>query len=310
MQRATVLLLLIGLGAASVRAQVCQTYIVQAGDSIASISEQFSVTQGALEEALGKCIIGYAPGAFLQPSQTICLPTWYDACNFVSVSGEDTDCKYYTVQAGDTLSGIAMALGLTQMDLEAVNPDALTLQPNTFVKLTGWNDACPAPGNTLPCRVYTATGGDSLASIAMAFSLELPSLQEVNPSLDNNTVVILQPGERVLIPPFTENCGEGVEVEKPSSGMCNAYEVVGGDTLFTIATAFKTSADQLLLINPELAAGGTLSPGVAVFLPPHDEAACVAGTTFITAEEFAIAKAEMAPAPAPEPAAFLRRRVV
>jgi hypothetical protein len=32
---------------------------------------------------------------------------------------------------------------------------------------------------------------------------------------------------------------------------------------------FKTSADQLLLINPELAAGGTLSPGVAVFLPPQ-----------------------------------------
>jgi hypothetical protein len=42
------------------------------------------------------------------------------------------------VQAGDTLSGIAMNLGLTQMDLEELNPNALTLQPNTFVKLTGW----------------------------------------------------------------------------------------------------------------------------------------------------------------------------
>jgi hypothetical protein len=42
------------------------------------------------------------------------------------------------VQAGDTLSGIAMNLGLTQMDLEELNPNALTLQPNTFVNLTGW----------------------------------------------------------------------------------------------------------------------------------------------------------------------------
>ena len=71
------------------------------------------------------------------------------------------------------------------------------------------NWACPAPGNTLPCRFYTATGGDSLASIAMAFSLDLPSLQETNPDIGNDTVIILQPGEKVFIPPFTENCGEG-----------------------------------------------------------------------------------------------------
>ena len=53
-------------------------------------------------------------------------------------AGDNPDCKYYTVQAGDTLSGIAMNLGLTQMDLEELNPNALTLQPNTFVNLTGW----------------------------------------------------------------------------------------------------------------------------------------------------------------------------
>ena len=44
----------------------------------------------ALQEALGKCIIGYTPDVFLQPSQTICLPTWYDACRYVSISGEPT----------------------------------------------------------------------------------------------------------------------------------------------------------------------------------------------------------------------------
>ena len=123
---------------ADLPAAVCQTYVVQAGDSIASISEMFSVSQGArgwfgaahvdrppcplpqvvfhlqtrtpgglrppaptdspsrpparradaLQEALGKCIIGYTPDVFLQPSQTICLPTWYDACRYVSISGE------------------------------------------------------------------------------------------------------------------------------------------------------------------------------------------------------------------------------
>ena len=44
----------------------------------------------ALQEALGNCIIGYTPDVYLQPSQTICLPTWYDACRYVSISGEPT----------------------------------------------------------------------------------------------------------------------------------------------------------------------------------------------------------------------------
>lgn len=46
-------------------------------------------------------------------------------------------------------------------------------QVNQFVKLTGWRDSCPEPGNSESCRVYIAEGGDSLSTIAMAFSVDL-----------------------------------------------------------------------------------------------------------------------------------------
>ena len=50
-------------------------------------------------------------------------------------------------------------------------------QVNQFVKLTGWTDSCPEPGNQESCRVYIAEGGDSLSTIAMAFSVDLSAVR-------------------------------------------------------------------------------------------------------------------------------------
>lgn len=155
-------------------------------------------------------------------------------------------------------------------------------QVNQFVKLTGWRDSCPEPGNSESCRVYIAEGGDSLSTIAMAFSVDLGQvrssmilcpahsrwclaysagaqltvggaqlwclalvllprlyrhqhlrrathrpppfpphprlcslqLQEANPNLQGtDTGVIIQPGTRIAIPPFSDSCGDGAQRE-------------------------------------------------------------------------------------------------
>jgi predicted Zn-dependent protease len=88
-------------------------------------------------------------------------------------------------------------------------------------------------------------------------------------ALNNNTEAgtVLQPGQRVFLPPFNKDaCGSGVEVTKPST--CRAYAVQAGDTLFQIAGDFQTTTDLLISVNPELAAGGPLAPGTQVKLPP------------------------------------------
>jgi spore germination protein YaaH len=92
--------------------------------------------------------------------------------------------------------------------------------------------------------VFVAQEGDSLASIAIAFSVDLGQLREVNPTLAGDNNAVLQPGQRINIPPFTADCGEGVVVERPSSGNCFGYSVQEGDTLFDIAT----------MVRPRLAA--------------------------------------------------------
>lgn len=116
--------------------------------------------------------------------------------------------------------------------------------------MAGWNDDCPAEaGDSVSCRLYVAEGGDSLANIAMAFSVSLedvslaglccccrvlrllvccvplasnphlhllnncsplPQLRNVNAELAAaDQNAIIQPGMGVRVPPFTEGCGAG-----------------------------------------------------------------------------------------------------
>ncbi|PSC76019.1 cell wall hydrolase [Micractinium conductrix] len=328
---AALLLLAVGANAAT----VCPTYTVAPGDSISSIASQFKVQISGLEDALKICINGYTSGVVLQPNQKICLPPFYEACRFVCTAGRPCPdleatwwtfekCKYYTVQAGDTLDSISGALGLTALELKEANPGVTMLQVNDYVKLPGWYDGCPAPGDAQPCRYYVAQQADSLSNIAIAFSVDLTELQKVNPSLAGDTAGLLQPGQKVQVPPFDESCGEGVKVEKPNTGRCNAVVIREGDTLYSVAAAFQTTTQQVIEINPTLAAGGILTPGSEVFIPPYAAEDCAAGIRYITPgqvlyqpdpnasiQEAPDAQVVGAPTAAPTPApgpAWMRRR--
>ncbi|EFN50745.1 hypothetical protein CHLNCDRAFT_142548 [Chlorella variabilis] len=311
MQRAAVLLLaaLLGLSAVSVQAAtVCQTYVVAAGDTVGTIAGQFSLTVPELEAALADCdllVTGYTPGDFLQANQKICLPGWVGACLNVQAAGGNEACKYYTVQQGDTMDTIGSYFGIPRADIVAVNPEInpATLAVNSYVKLPDWDATCPQPGKGQSCRFYVAESGDSLSSIATAFSILLSDLQAVNTGLGADATAVLQPGQKVPLPPFPESCAEGVQVTKPSN--CRAYQVIEGDTIASIAAMFQSSSADLVAVNPELAAGGVLSPGTIVKLPPADES-CV-NPELPVVPETPEAAPEAAPAPEeqviPEPAA-------
>lgn len=98
-----------------------------------------------------------------------------------------------------------------------------------------------------------------------AAGLTPPRAQALNSNTDAGAVLL--PGQKIFLPPFDKAaCGAGVVVPKPSA--CKAYQVQASDTLFTIATQFQTTVSALTLSNPQLAAGGPLSPGTQVLLPP------------------------------------------
>lgn len=128
------------------------------------------------------------------------------------LAGGNQACQYYTVQTGDTLDAIGGYFGIPRQDILAINPSVnpAALAPNSFVKLPPWDEAvCPEPGNGQACRVYIAETGDSLSVIATAFSIPLADLQTQNAALGVDSTTVLQPGMRVQLPPFPDNCGDG-----------------------------------------------------------------------------------------------------
>ena len=89
------------------------------------------------------------------------------------------------------------------------------------------DDSCPAPGGNTPCRFYVAEAGDSLAVISTAFSLDLAQMVALNNNTDGN--LILQPGQKVLLLPFPENCGAGAWCARAHPCVLLTVVVVGGD---------------------------------------------------------------------------------
>lgn len=65
-------------------ADICQTYVVQSGDSLYSISNNFGVQMDDLQAAMQQCV-GFT--GTLQVGQKICLTGWVPACDHVIDSG-------------------------------------------------------------------------------------------------------------------------------------------------------------------------------------------------------------------------------
>lgn len=125
---------------------------MQAGDTLETIGQQFGFTVAQMEAALELCVIGYEPGTFLQPFQTICLPGWTPACAYVWQASRCPacpsipTCKYYVVQPGDTLQVIADALAIPLAALLRANPSlrlSSVLLIGHKVHLPPWGPECP-----------------------------------------------------------------------------------------------------------------------------------------------------------------------
>jgi N-acetylmuramoyl-L-alanine amidase len=101
----------------------------------------------------------------------------------------------YTVQAGDTLSGIAAQAGVSMSSLAAANgldPNAFLLT-GTVLSLAGGSapsQAAPAPsGGPAPQGAYTVRAGDTLGNLAAQTGVSTESMAAMN-GLDPNGVLL------------------------------------------------------------------------------------------------------------------------
>ena len=160
---------------------------------------------------------------------------------------EATDKKviYYTVQAGDTLSGIASRYGTSVEEIASINgiTNPNLIYPGQVLKIY--------PNETREDRntdnqnfssTYIVRAGDTLSAIAQRFNTTVSELVELNDMSNPN---LIYPGEILKIPTITNENSKSASYKQ----YIKTYIVRSGDTLSAIAQRFNTTVNKLVQLN-------------------------------------------------------------
>jgi N-acetylmuramoyl-L-alanine amidase len=202
-------------------------YIVQAGDSLWSISKKYGISVDKLKD------INNLSSNLLNTGQKLLIKD--------TSSSEDVGV-YYTVKAGDTLYGIAKAYGLSVDDLKKMNGlknNSISIGQKILVGGTG------EIIDGIDYDTYVVKSGDNLYAIARKYGITVDKLKDIN-NLSSN---LLNVGQKLLVP-------------KNDS---NKYIVKAGDSLYKIAMVNGTTITELINLN-ELTTTN-LSIGQVLYLP-------------------------------------------
>lgn len=153
---------------------------------------------------------------------------------------ENGAIKYYVVQAGNTLSGIAARFGTTVQALAQLNNIA---NPNLIyvgevLKLPVSNSVKTGASPKQYQTTYIVQSGDTLSGIAARFGTTVQYLARINGIVNPNLIYV---GQVLKI------SGSGVSAQRGASTA--TYVVKYGDTLSGIALRFGTTVNNLVALN-------------------------------------------------------------
>lgn len=154
----------------------------------------------------------------------------------------------YVVVIGDTLYGIAKKYNTSVQKLRELN------NLNTDILQIGDVLTVPTEGEENPeeCVIYTVKKGDNLYNIAKKYNSTVDEIKRYNNLINNNLSI----GQKIIIPCFKNNEDQNDTAKQVS------YEVVKGDSLYSIAKKFGTTVDQIKkdnnLSNNNLSIGQSL----------------------------------------------------
>ena len=187
-------------------------YVVKAGDTLYSIARKFNTTVNELVN------INNLTSTILSIGQELKLPS----------KEEQNDYDTYTVQEGDSLYSIANKYNIKVSDLIEFNG-----LPTTVLTI---GETIRIPKNSIISKenVYVVKPGDTLYRIANLYNISINDLITAN-NLSSN---ILSIGQELVIP---------VKPVKEEDYV--VYEVVNGDTLYSIARRFNTKVDSIKSYN-------------------------------------------------------------
>lgn len=185
-------------------------------------------------------------------------------------SSNSSGSASYTVQAGDTLGGIAikhnMSLSalLSKNGISASKPifpgDKLTI--NGSSKSSSSSGKSSSSSKTSGGASYTVTSGDTLSGIAAKNGMKLGTLLSLNGISASKPIF---PGDKIKVSGSASSSSTSTSSSssKPSAGSSKAssYSVKSGDTLGGIAAKHGMKLSDLLDKNPQLSTSTPLQIG-------------------------------------------------
>lgn len=153
----------------------------------------------------------------------------------------------YTVQRGNTLSGIASRYGTTVGEIARINNirNVNLIFPGQILRIptnsTVQGNETRATGKI----IYTVKPGDTLSEIALRYGVTVNQIVSLNNIRNPNLIF---PGEKLRITSISmPNSNQNQELNKPTTQ--RVYIVQRGDTLSGIALRFGTTVQNLVNLN-------------------------------------------------------------
>jgi lysozyme len=168
-------------------------------------------------------------------------------------NSSSSSTQYYTVQSGDTLTGIATTYSTTVPNLVSwnsiTNKNLIYVGQSLIVSQgtsSSSNSSTSATASTSSTGTYTVKSGDTLSSIATGHSTTVSSLVSLN-SISNPNVIYV--GQVLKLSANSASTSSNTTKSSSATTASGTYTVKSGDTLSSIATGHNTTVSSLVSLN-------------------------------------------------------------
>ena len=233
------------------------TYTVQAGDTLYGIARRSGISLNTLLS-----LNGLSQSSVIHPGQTLKLSGASNATVASSASYKSTESSAstsgtYTVQAGDTLYGIARRSGMNLNTLLSLNglSQSSVIHPGQTLKLSGASNATVASpvsykstaSSASTSGTYTVKAGDTLYRIAYNHGISLTTLLSINGLSETSTI---RPGQQLVVSGSAKATTSTTKATTVSySTGASTHTVQAGDTLHRIAKKNGLTLSELRALN-------------------------------------------------------------
>lgn len=176
--------------------------------------------------------------------------------NYSNSGNADSSNGYYTVQSGDTLSGIALKFSTTSSKLAQLNsisnPNLIYVGQHLLVNQSS-NSNSSSSGQSSSTTTntetssasYTVKSGDTLSGIASQYNTTVNQIVSLNQLSNPNLIYVGQ----VLKLKNSQTTNSSSSSSSTAATTVGTYTVKAGDTLSAIASRYSTSSSTLASLN-------------------------------------------------------------